>query len=203
MASTKYDIANAAIILCGGTPLSDFGTGDADADTVEELSCYHLYDSVVETMFSLYNWRFAEKTAQLSLSGTTPDTKWDYAYTEPSDMIALVDVGVGDAFSEITFDRQAGEILCNQGSGTAVYAKYTYQPSVSTWPPYFVSLCETALARRLSFPLSAKLDLGKALDVDWDMMFRYAKNADAKQQTPRKLNTTGRNTIIRSRKLRG
>jgi hypothetical protein len=196
MASTKYEVCSAALVMIGANPVSAFSA----SGNAEEVACYHLYQSTLDALLSMNQWRFATKTTQMSRVGTAPDTLWSAAYTEPTDMIALQSVVIDTYGGDVPFDRFDGQILCDAGSEQEVYAVHTYEPAVSNWPGYFVKVMEFNLADQFAISLAAKLDMAKALEGKYDRALRYAKNTDAKQQTTRKLKTIGRNSIIEARR---
>jgi hypothetical protein len=196
MALTKYDIASSALVMIGANPVASF---DA-AGSTEQVACFHLYQTCVDHWISLFPWRFASKTTQLARDSIKPPTQWQASYVQPSGMKAMQAIRVDLDGNDIPYDRFENKIYCNAGDTQPVYCVHTYEPPIAWWPGYFVSLVEVAFAGKLSFALSGKLDLQKALSTATDDAFRFAKNADSRQQTSRRFKVTGRNSIMEFRR---
>ena len=77
---------------------------------------------------------------------------------------------------------------------------HTYEPPIAWWPGYFVQLVEVALAEKLAFAISGKLDLQAGLAKTTAEYFRLAKNADSRQQTSRRFKLSGRRSIMEVRR---
>lgn len=199
MASTKYDIASSALILCGADAVSSFS--NTDASSAEEKVCYHLYQSTLDQWLSLYDWRFAMKEEQLSRNATAPvGGKWSASYNAPGGMKKLRNVVYVTSGQGLEYDRFENMIYTNVDAETAIAAHYTFEPSVPYWPGYFVALMEVALGKRFAFALAGKLDLKMDFDDDVEKFFRLAKAADSQSQTSRRLNLRGRGSILEARR---
>lgn len=196
MPTTKLEVASSALVMIGANAVSAFSA----TGTAEEIACHHLYQTCLDQWLSLFPWRFATKTAELSRDVTGPVTLWSASYQQPADMKALQAVIVDTIGRAIPFDRFEDKIRCDAGSSQKVYAVYTYEPAVVRWPGYFVALMEVALANKLAFALASKLDLKADYEKDVEKFFRLAKNADSRQQTTRRLPTDGYGTILEARR---
>jgi hypothetical protein len=200
MALTKFDIASSALVMIGANPVSSFGS----ATSVEEIACQHLYQPCVDHWISLYPWRFATRTAQMPRDhedGFNPlkPVGWQAVYTAPPDMKALQYIRIDLDGRDMPFDRFENKVFCNATATNTVYAVYTYEPPIQWWPGYFVELMVHAFAAKLSFALAGKLDLRTDLEKSVEPLFRWAKNADSRQQTTRKFKLRGRNSIMEAR----
>ena len=196
MALTKFDIASSALVMIGANPVSSFSS----SGSTEEIACHHLYQSCVDHWLSLYPWRFASRTSQLPRHHYQPDTLWSAAYTVPPDMKAIQAIRLDRHGGDIEFDRFEDTVLCNASASQVVWCVHTYEPPIAWWPGYFVQLVEVALAGKLAFVMSAKLDLKLDLEKTVDTYFRLAKNADSRQQTSRRFKLTGRRSIMEARR---
>jgi hypothetical protein len=195
MALTKFEIASSALVMIGANPVASFSS----SGTAEEIACHYLYQTCVDHWLSLFPWRFASKTSQLPRIANAPSTLWQAAYTVPAGMGAIQAIRVDVHGGDIPFDRFENTVLCNATATQAVFAVHTYEPPVAWWPGYFEQLVEVALASKLAFALSAKLDLRADLGKEVETYFRLAKNADSRQQTNRKFRLTGRRSIMEAR----
>lgn len=194
MASSKYDIASAALVLVGAGPVTSF----ASTTAAPEIALNQIYDQTVENLYSLYPWRFATKVVQLSKLVAVPDNKWGAAYSVPSDCIRVQNVLV--VGEPVEYDRIGSEIHTTDWGTQEIYMTYVYDPGVSEWPGYFTKLVTYDLAQQLALSLAAKLDLSKAYGQKYETQFRFAKSADSQQQTAKKLDTQGAGSIIAHRR---
>lgn len=193
MPSTKFEICSTALMSIGANAITDFGGGSTESQVAAQF-----YDTTVENWMSLYDWRFATTSVQLSRVNTTPLSPWTSVYQQPSDIIKLLSVKVTDL--PIPFTRYLDKIHCNAVEANVVIADYMYAVTCEHWPPYFRALIEHALAQRFSIALAAKVDFKNMIDVDIERQFRLAKNADARQQTTRRLPLSGRGSILEARR---
>jgi hypothetical protein len=200
MALTKFDVASSALVMLGANPVSSFDS----SGTTEEIACHHLYQSAIDNLLSLYPWRFATRSLQMSRDHENDDNPlkpvgWQAVYTVPSDMRAMQTIRLNKDGRDIPYDRFENKVFCNAVATDAVYAIYTYEPPVAWWPGYFTELAEVGVAGKLAFALSGKLDLRVDLEKLFEVKFRLAKNADSRQQTTRKFKLRGRNSIMEAR----
>lgn len=196
MALTKFDIASAALVIIGANPVASFDS----AGTTEQIACHHLYQTCVDHWLSLYPWRFATRTLQMPRASLPPDTQWRAAYVAPSGMKAMQAIRLNADGPDMPFDRFENLVLCDASDTSVVWAVHTHEPPIAWWPGYFVQLVEIALAEKLSFAISGKLDLQLGLSKTVDMYFRLAKNADSRQQTTRRFKVAGRGSILQIRR---
>lgn len=193
MPLTKFDVCSNALVAIGADPITDFAGGSTESAVASQL-----YQSTIDNWLTLYDWRFASKQAQLSRLVTAPTSLWDAAYQAPADIIKLKGVFVADR--PIEYDRYRDQIYCDAQATDVVVADYIYSVAPEYWPPYFVMLAELALMKRFSFALAGKLDLKQTVDADLEAQFALAKNADARQQTAKRINTSGRGSILEARR---
>jgi hypothetical protein len=193
MPLTKFDLCSNALMLIGADTITDFAGG-----STESAAAAQFFQTTADNWLSLYDWQFATTTVQLSRLGTAPLNAWDAAYQAPAGAIKIQNVKVND--NPIAYDRFADKIHCNASVSDVVHCDYTRSPEVSEWPPYFVELVECALAKKFSTVLAAKIDFKTTFNADMETQFRLAKNADARQQTTKRINMKGRGSIIEARR---
>lgn len=193
MPVTKFDVCSNALVLIGAEEITDFAGG-----STESLAANRFFQSTVDNFLTLYDWQFATTTAQISRLVDAPLNQWDAAYQQPSGAIKIQNVKVND--KPIEYDRYKDKIHCNAAASDTVFCDYTFSALVEDWPPYFTELIEYALARKFSTALAAKLDFKNSFEIDLDRQFRLAKNADARQQTTKRLNMKGPGSIIAMRR---
>ncbi len=193
MPLTKFDLCSNALLLVGADTITDFNGGSS-----ESAAAAQLFQTTTDNWLTLYDWQFATTTAQLSRLVDQPLNMWDAVYQTPADALKIQNVKVND--EPISYDRFADKIHCNAAASDLVYCDYTRTREVADWPPYFVELMEYALAKKFATALAAKLDFKNSIDVDLDRQFRLAKNADARQQTAKRLRMSGPGSIIAARR---
>jgi hypothetical protein len=196
MPLTKFDLASNALLLIGADTVTDFAGASA-----ESAAAAQFFQTTADNWLSLYDWQFATTTIQLSRLTDPPLNEWDAVYQAPTGSIKIQNIKVRD--EPIAYDRFADKIHCNAGVNDQVFCDYTRSSEIITvdqWPPYFVELIEFALAKKFSTALAAKLDFKNSFDVDMETQFRLAKNADARQQTTKRLNMKGRGSILDMRR---
>lgn len=193
MAITKFDLCSNALNLIGAKVITDFSGA-----TAESAAAARFYQTTADNWLTLYDWQFATTTVQLSRISDAPLNAWDAAYQAPSAALKIQNVKVND--TPIPYDRFMDKIHCNAVSADVVYCDYTYAIDISYWPAYFVELMELALAKKFSTVLAANLNFQQAFNGDLESQFRLAKNADARQQTTKRLNMQGRGSIIAARR---
>lgn len=201
MPQTKYDVASAALVMVGASPVTSFGghAGTAISNS-EQIACTHLYDPTVRDLLESHPWRFASRTSQLSRLAEKPDTKWRAKYKAPSDALSIEAIHLGDIGNSTPFDRYEDEIMCNADESETVWCTHTFYPTEHLWPSYFTKLVHLELASIFAVTLAAKIDLSEALGNKAQTQLRMAKSVDSKQQTTKKLRTQGRGSIIQARR---
>lgn len=190
---TKFDIASHALMLIGANPVTDFASGSDESQAAGAF-----FQTTANNWLSLYDWQFATTTVQLNRMSEAPRSAWSAAYQQPADQIKIQNVKVNGI--NIPFDRFKDKIHCNAGETEDVFCDYTRQIEPEYWPPYFTELMENALAKKFSTVLAAKIDLKASFSGDLETQFRLAKNADARQQTTKRVNMRGRGSIVQVRR---
>ena len=187
----RINNSNKACLGAGVNTISSFIDG-----TAESIFCNEWYELIAETELSLYKWRFATKTVDLttSLLSAVPDTKFNTAYQIPNDVLSVDTVLVGEA--PIEYDRYQDQIHTYDTTGDTVIIKYRYRADESLWNPYFRQLVIYRLATMLSFSIARKEDVAASMKGLADEHWRRAKTEDAQSQTNQKVNLR---KIVRAR----
>jgi hypothetical protein len=183
MEADRIENANKACLAAGVNPIISFTEG-----TAESIFCAEWYETIVESELSLYKWRFATKTKDLttSLISGAPDTVYNTAYQIANDVLSVDTVLVGEF--PITYDRYQDQIHTNDTQNDTVVMKYRYRADESLWNPYFTLLVVYRLATMLSFSISRKVDIAASMKALADEHWRRAKTEDAQAQTNQKVN---------------
>ena len=187
----RIDNANKACLGAGVNTIISFTQG-----TSEAIFCDEWYELITRSELSLYKWRFATKTIDLttSLLAGEPDTRFNTRYQLPNDVLSVDTILVGDA--PIEYDRYQDQIHTNDTSGDTVVIKYRFRADETLWSPYFTLLVVYRLATMLSFSIARKDDIAASMKGLADEHWRRAKTEDAQAQTNQKVNLR---KIVRAR----
>lgn len=147
---SKLTICSDAMISLGASPISSFSeTGDHV--TVAD----RLYDDVRDQLLQQYPWSWSIKKVGLARLETAPTTEWKYAYQLPGDIMGVPQaVFVTDqpgARPVRAWEIYGTQLFCDYEE---VWIDYQYQPTESTFPPYFVRLLRAALAAEFAVPVA-------------------------------------------------
>jgi hypothetical protein len=187
----RLENANKACLAAGVNVITSFIQGSA-----ESIFCSEWYEEIVESELSLYKWRFATKTVDLttSLLAGVPDTRYNTAYQIPNDVLSVDTVLVGE--TPINYDRYQDQIHTNDTGNDTVVIKYRYRCDETLWNPYFRLLVIYRLATMLSFSIARKDDIAASMKQLGDDHWRRAKTEDAQAQTNQKVDIR---KIVRAR----
>lgn len=159
MATTQTDISvnNGALSLFGGGAIESF---DEDSDLA--VTCSGLYSVTVNTLMSMYPWRFAVSKRQLVKDADiTPLNEWNYAFALPSNMLAgpWAVFGDGRELASQLYEIYDAYLYCDYDT---VIIDYTKRVDESYWPWWFIELACLVLASKYAIPVSdqvSKADL--------------------------------------------
>ena len=196
----RLENSNKACLAAGVNPITSFTQGTAEA-----TFCKEWYELITLAELSIYKWRFATKTFDLSpnILVDPPDTKYNVAYTMPTDVLSVDTLlvndggaGASDRSRVIDYDRFQNQIHTFDTTNDTVIMKYRFRADESIWNPYFRLLVVYRLATMLSFSISRKEDMAASLKGLADEHYRRAKTEDAQAQTNQKVNLR---KIVRNR----
>ena len=187
----RIDNANKACLGAGVNTIISFTQG-----TTEAIFCDEWYELITEAELSLYKWRFATKTFDLTPNKLVaiPDTKHNVAYQIPNDVLSIDTVLIADV--PIDYDRYQDEIHTTDTGDDTVILKYRFRADESLWNPYFSLLVIYRLATMLSFSVARKDDIAASMKGLADEHWRRAKTEDAQAQTNQKVRLS---KIVRAR----
>jgi hypothetical protein len=172
----KVIIASRASVAAGLNPITAFNGSSSEAIVADQL-----YDSIVENALSLFHWSFAIKQQRLELSNAAPASRWQRAYSEPSDMIELRGVIVNDM--PIVFDRYGGYIFTDTSTEDVVFAEYTYRAAEAEWPAHFKMAVQHRISAALAMSVTMKADMASGFDQMANAQFALARNRDSQSRT--------------------
>jgi len=182
-ANTPIKVCSRASVLMGGSPISAFDEGTAEADVVDAL-----YEDIARSSLTSSRWRFATNQQVLNRLVSAPTGRFDAAYQMPSDLLMLSAVTVGD--HPIQYDTYGDKIYGDIDTNDVVIADYIYRAAEAHWPPYFTLAVEFQVASMLAISIARDANLAQMMDQQAERQMIKARRLDSQQQTTRKLQTT-------------
>jgi len=182
-ANTPIKVCSRASVLMGGSPISSFDVGTAEADVVDAM-----YEDIARAALTSTRWRFATNQQVLNRLSAAPTSRFDAAYQMPSDLLMLSAVTVND--DPIIYDIYGDKVYCDTSTNEIVVADYIYRASEAYWPSYFTLAVEFQVAAMLSISIARDASLGSMMDQQAERQMIKARRLDSQQQTTRKLMTS-------------
>tara|TARA_R110000868_G_scaffold349126_7_gene610431 strand:- start:2386 stop:2964 length:579 start_codon:yes stop_codon:yes gene_type:complete len=182
-ANTPIKVCSRASVLMGGSPISSFDEGTAEAEVVDAM-----YEDIARAALTNTRWRFATNQQVLNRLAAAPTSRYDAAYQMPSDLLMLSTVTVND--DPIIYDTYGDKVYCDMSTNEVVIADYIYRASESSWPSYFTLAVEFQVAAMLSISIARDPSLAQMMDQQGERQMIKARRLDSQQQTTRKLMTS-------------
>lgn len=136
MAATETSICNLALQILGATRITSLSQDNKNARAV--AACYeHLRDAELEK----HTWNFARAQSTPSLSATTPDFNYAYAFDLPQDFLRLI----LPADNTCDWQIHGDQLFTNEGS--VIYMEYVRKVTdPNKFPPTFVAALAAKIA---------------------------------------------------------
>lgn len=143
MATTGEGVAhicNRALQKVGAEPISDI-----DEDTASARACKTYYEDVRDSLLRSYFWSFAGTRVALAPDLTAPAFGRTYAYTLPSDCLAIMPPDPEYQYPRRDWILEGGKILSNHGP--VAYLRYVARvEDPGAWDPLFQEAVAAFLA---------------------------------------------------------
>jgi len=187
MAASKLVIYNAALRLISAKTVTTVGESSKNDSILGDL-----YATVLNTLLASGNWKFAKKTAALSINATAPAAGYDYAWDLPSDWVRTIGAWDNDAKTgwfdydeEIIDSTQC--LVCNIDSTGAVYIEYVYAITDTTLhsAKFDVALI-TALAQAAAVPIANSNTIEDQMAKKASRALLAALSVDSINKTPKR-----------------
>jgi len=167
----------------GGSPISSFADGTAEADI-----CDAMYEDIARACLTNTRWGFATNQAVLNRLASDPTGRWDAAYQLPAETLTVSAVTVND--TPIKFDTYGNKIYCNVSETETVIADYIFRASESEWPSYFTIAVEYSMAAVLAISAARDAQLSQLMEQKYSFLMAQARSRDSQRQTSQRLNTS-------------
>ena len=187
---TPESVCTLAMTYLGADEVQELET----PETQEEVICARIYPNLKQSILSMYPWRFAMKTQQLSRDVAVPPVHWSYQYTLPTDRLKnepyrlYPSEQAGDNTIR-DYETVGDKLFTNQPT---LFMQYNYSAAESEWPPYFVEFVAHALAARAAIPVTGDTQLQQTYTLlafgpegTGGALFRTAKKRDADDRPSR------------------
>jgi len=189
MADIKLSIINQAISAAGEEPLTVLAAGSVMANAAIEN-----YDSFVEEELENGTWKFASKTADLSLLTARADEPLQYQWQIPSDCLVVISVLYNGRDLDGEYYQIEGRKVRTQYDAD-VTIKYVYRPDESEWPKRFQRIVSQRL-EALFLRVTERHSEAARRDEDTSIKTMIARHTEARQQRNRPL---GDGTLVQAR----
>lgn len=180
MATSKLEIYNAALTICGETHLSSL---------TESREPRRLLDQVwdndgVDKCLEMAQWHFAMKTVRIDYdAGVTPDFGYRRAFSKPSDWV-ITSAVCSDEYFDVPLTRYIDEADYWYSDLDEIYVKYVsndsaYGNDLSLWPASFTDFVAAHFASKIIMKLTADEKKRNSV-IDWEnKMLKIAKSRSA------------------------
>lgn len=188
MGTTRLQIYNAALLLCGAEQLSAL-TDDGEA----RRRCDQVWDNnFIRKVLQAGQWNFATRTQQLDYD-TTVTTQFGYtrAFVKGDDWVRTMAVCSDEFFNSplIDYQDEGGYIFADLDT---IYVRFVsddgaYGSDLSTWPDSFQQYAEAFMASKIIFRLTSDKqrllyllgDPGRNTSGHLEKMLKNARSDDA------------------------
>lgn len=167
----------------GGSPISSFTEGTAEADV-----CEAMYEDIARSALVNSRWGFATAQDSLLRLDCTPTARFDAAYKLPFNALTISALTVNDA--AIVFDTYGDEVYCNVSASQTVVADYILRADEADWPAYFTIAVEYAVSAMLATSVARDSSLSQLMEQKAQFHMAQARRLDSQRQTTQKLNTS-------------
>ena len=156
---TKIDLCSMALLKIGEKPIQSLHEDSSAAQLARTL-----FNPIVDTLLSVFPWRFATQT--ISLEKNT-----DGDFIVPADVLRIIKCS-----GTVSGDK----IISNADIVNIVAIVHTEPES---FPNYFATLVATKLAVDFSIPLTGDTNIFKMLSSLYETEFQSAKFIDSSNQS--------------------
>ena len=152
---TKIDLCSMALLKLGEKPIQSLREDSASAQLARTL-----FDSVVDTLLSVFPWRFATQTIELVKNS-------DGDFVIPADVLRIIKCE----------GKIVGNKIINSADTMNIVAVVRSQPE--SFPGYFASLVATKLALEFCIPLIGDTSVFKMISALYESEYQSAKFIDS------------------------
>jgi len=187
-AVSEVSICNMAISNCGGSPIESI-----TENSTEAKQCNTWFTFARRQALEAYDWSFARRRLTLAThSDAEPDGVWSYRYQYPSDcvMFRKIQNPEGDIADPVPFEIETDDAQITKSILTDLddaIGVYTFDLTDTTlFPSHFIITFSYALAARISFAITGKVELSEIMDKKFNdsILLASASNANEQMRPP-------------------
>ena len=176
MTTSAITICNAAFLALGGKTISDF-----DENSDGAILAKNLYPSVRDWMLRKHPWNCAVKRVILSPDATPPAFGFSYQFTQPSDLLRILQVG-DELDGPLEYRNESKKIL---GDFDALKLRYVFRNEVeSTWDAAFIHAMGLAMKAIFAYPITQSTSKEQLCLADLSNVLKEARSIDGLEDPP-------------------
>jgi len=172
-------LCSRGLIRIGAAPITSFSDGTAESEISNAL-----YAPARDALLSAYPWSFATGQAVLNRLEDDPIADYSFAFQLPSDFLRAISAGSGSRGRGLEYRLARGALHCDADNVTLTYI---FRPDESEFPPYFDQALMVRLAAEFAIPITENSSRAEILYRLADQEFQRARQIDAQQDTPNRL----------------
>ncbi|HEY8962879.1 MAG TPA: hypothetical protein VIN59_00295 [Alphaproteobacteria bacterium] len=179
MALNDIALCSRALMRIGCAPITSFDDGTAESEIAAAL-----YAPARNALLSAYGWSFATGQVELEELDDAPLADYQHAYALPNDFLRAMSAGTGGKGRGLSY-RISRNVLHTDAD--SVLLTYIFLPDETEFPPFFDAALIVRLAAEFCIPLTESTTRTEALLRIAEDEFRKAKQIDAQQDTPARI----------------
>ncbi len=176
MALSQIALCSRALLKLGGTTITSFDEGTAEAEIAANL-----FPSVRDALLSAHPWSFATAQQRLPSLAAEPVADFTKAYQLPANFLRALSAGGSTRGSGLEYRIAERRLHTNSPE---VVLTFIFRPAEIDFPPFFDQALITRLAAEFCIPLTESTSRSETLFRLADQEFQRAKTIDAQQDTP-------------------
>ncbi len=179
MAATAVQLCGRALVKLGARPISAF-----DEATAEAQVCATLYPGLRDALISTHPWSFATAQTRLARLAAQPLADYAYAYQLPANFLRAISLGTGMRGRGAEYRIAERRLHCSLDIPVLTYL---FRPAEREFPPFFDQALVARLAAEFCLPLTESTARAEALTKFAEQELLRAKQIDAQQDAPPRL----------------
>ncbi len=179
MALNDVGLCSRALIRLGAAPITSFADGTAESEIAGAL-----YAPTRDALLSAYSWSFAYGQMELTPLVDAPVADFQKAFQLPNDYLRAMSAGRGGRGRGLHYRIARGVLHTDAGEVTL---SYIFRPEEEEFPPFFDMALIARLTAEFCIPVTENTSRAEALYKIADMEFSRARQIDAQQDSPSRL----------------
>lgn len=179
MALNDVGLCSRALIRLGAAPITSFADGTAESEIAGAL-----YGPTRDALLSAYGWTFASGQVALTPLVTPPLADYARAFQLPNDYLRAMSAGQGGRGRGLHYRIARGALHTD---ASEVMLSYIFRPEEEEFPPFFDMALISRLAAEFCIPVTENTSRADALYRLADLEFSRARQIDAQQDSPNRI----------------